>query len=180
MNETNPRVMILFSGTTGSGKSFLAKNIEEKFRGVRINNDDVRDIIKEEIVPNYDLSSVDFQKLLEEYLMYLFENVPKINGLLILDSSIDRKYKLVRELANKYNYEIFLIRIDLPKETLKRQIRQRSGRDSGPYLRDLERHLDDHQKIASEIKVDYLISEGNFDRFDDLYSVVNQKMKVVA
>lgn len=69
LEETNPKILILFSGTTGSGKSFLAKKIEEEFKGIRVNNDDVRNIIRDKIRPE-ELKNLDSQNILEKYLFF--------------------------------------------------------------------------------------------------------------
>jgi len=176
LDQKNPKIMILFSGTAGSGKSFIAKRIEEKFKGIRINNDDIRDIFRDHIAPNYDLSQVDLQKLLIDYSKFLYKNISKINGFLILDSSMDRGFDMVEKTAETNKYKIFLIRLDLSEEILIKQIKQRIERDPEPYLLDLARQLEQHEKFSQRIVADYIISEQNFDRFENLFEEIDRRI----
>ena len=176
LHHPNEKIFVLFSGVAGSGKSFLAKKIEERFKAVRINNDDIRDIIRDEIAPKVNMEEIKPQELLQGYLHFLYEKISKKNGMIILDSSMDRSFESVRMTAKQYGYKIFLIRIDLPRETLEKQIRQRTDKDPGPYIRDLDKQIGDHQRFSAEVPADFVISVSNFDKFDDLYQALQEKM----
>jgi predicted kinase len=176
-DQSNEKMFVLFSGVPGSGKSFLAKKIEEKFKAVRINNDDIRDIIRDKIAPLLDMAEIKPQELLEDYLKFLYESISKKNGLIILDSNMDRGFEPVRKVAHEYGYKIFLIRIDLPRETIESQIKQRTDKNPEPYIRDLDKQIEDHQRFSVEMSADFVISEANFDKFEDLYQAIQEKME---
>lgn len=171
LEENNQKFMVVFSGITGSGKSYIAKKIEEKYKGIRINNDDIRDIVRDNFKQVFDP-----QKLLLDYLAYLLDKLPKNNGFIIVDSSIDRKYEFVQDYAEKNSFPIFTIRIDLPREVIIKNILKRTEREVGPYLSDLDRQIADHQTIFPKISPDFEITEDNFDRFDDLFTAIDQKI----
>jgi len=166
----NQKVLVLFSGISGSGKSFIAKRLEEKYKGIRINNDDIRDIIKNIVTPE-----IDEQKILLEYLAYLLEKIPKNNGFIIMDSSIDRKLKFVQDYAIKNDFKTFTIRIDLPRETIIKNILKRNEKEAAPYLADLDRQTNDHKAIIPKITTDYAISEDNFNRFEELFAAIDRR-----
>ncbi|MFZ3069011.1 MAG: AAA family ATPase [Microgenomates group bacterium] len=172
LDKKNQKFLVLFSGITGSGKSYIAKKLEEKYEGIRINNDDIRDIIENLVSPD---NNDNKQKILLSYLAYLLEKLPKSNGFIILDSSIDRKFEFVQDFAIKNNFKLFTIRIDLPREIIIKNILRRTEREAAPYLSDLDRQINDHQAIIPKIAVDFAISEDNFNRFSDLFSAIDRK-----
>jgi len=45
LNIPHKKLMICFSGFAGSGKTYIAKIVEKKYKGVRIRSDDIRKII---------------------------------------------------------------------------------------------------------------------------------------
>lgn len=176
LNVKNNKIMILFSGITGSGKSYLAKKIEERYKGLRINNDDIRDIIRDEVLPLARPKSIDKQNILENYLGYLYGNLPQTNGFLIMDSSIDRKFSVIKDFASKNSYAMFIIRIDLPREMITKQILQRTEKDSAPYISDLNRQIEDHDRAATEFVPDFTIKEEKFNDFDKLFRAIDKKI----
>ena len=95
----NPKLIIAFAGTPGTGKSYLSSALADRFQGILVENDDIREIITE-LIPS--LQPDERQRLLQEYLKtYLFARLAKLkNGLIILDSSIDRKYDLIKAAAD--------------------------------------------------------------------------------
>ena len=48
----NKKLLICFVGIPGSGKTYLAKIIEKKFKGIRINSDNLRKVINKNITKN--------------------------------------------------------------------------------------------------------------------------------
>ena len=62
----NKKLLVCFSGVPGSGKTTLAKKLERKYKGVRINTDDLRDI--------FDMFGIkNREKELDDYLFHFFE-----------------------------------------------------------------------------------------------------------
>lgn len=176
LDKSNKKMLFLFSGVPGSGKSFIARRLEERYHGIRINNDDIREIIINEVLPKIEGREFDVQQTLEFYLNHLLQKLPENNGFLILDSSIDRKLDLVLEYANQKGFKIFLIRIDLPKDIIVKQIKQRAERDPLKILSELDSKIEDHERIFPSISVDYSISEAGFDKFEDLFEAIDRKL----
>lgn len=90
LSVPHKKLMICFSGFSGSGKTHIAKILEQRYKGIRIRSDNIRTIISN-LNPN--ITDTDKDKIVYEYLERLFENREFKNKLLILDRGIDRKYK---------------------------------------------------------------------------------------
>jgi adenylate kinase family enzyme len=170
----HPKVVVTFSAIAGSGKTTLAKAIEARYGAVRVSNDHIRRIIDE---LNLGLEPVAKQQLLEQYLFKLFEYLAEQpNGLILLDSSIDRKYFEVRDGVTPLGYRVVLIKISLPRRELERRIRVRdkSRTNAEAYLNEFDRWTADHRRLASRVKPDVTLTDDyNFD-FTSIYAFLDR------
>ncbi|MFH1648798.1 MAG: AAA family ATPase [Patescibacteria group bacterium] len=170
----NKKLIVTFSGTFGSGKSTLAKLIEERFKAIRINNDDIRSIINSVANPQ---TNGERQEILIEYNKRLFGyGSQEDNGLIILDASVDREYKLVQKLAEKYGYKIFVVRMDLAKETLINRIKKRNISVES-FLKRFEENYNDFQTIKDKITPNYIITEQNNDDAQALFEAIKSFLR---
>ena len=71
LSTSNGNFMIAFSGTPGCGKTTIAKIIENQFGALRINNDDIRNIIRN-IFPNSENKEIN--TLLPKKILHRMEN----------------------------------------------------------------------------------------------------------
>jgi len=174
LETPHPKLVVTFSALAGSGKTTLAKAIEGRYAAVRVSNDHIRRIIDE---LDLGLDPVARQRLLEQYVMRLFEFLSlQSNGLILLDSSIDRKYFEVRDRVRPLGYRMVLIKISLPRRELERRIRSRDKSQANPeaYLREFDRWTADHRRLASRVKPDVILADGyNFD-FSAVYTFLDQ------
>lgn len=170
LTVANPRLIIAFSGVPGSGKSDLARAIEARYQGVRVANDDIRGIL-DKLGIHRDASHK--QALLEEYLLALLEElVAYPNGLLILDSSIDRKYAKVKAVASEHDYKIFVIQLEAPRSELRHRIRVRdkSKHNYLDYFREFDRWESDHDSFVANIQANYVWDQGKQKSPEGLYA----------
>jgi len=118
-----PKRVVLFSGVVGSGKSTVARAIEQRLHAIRLSNDDVRDLITA-ADPAIDLAKREEIKL--TVVTELLERVAhEPNGLVIIDNSCDRGFDYYKKWADTYGYRIILLRMDVPRPIVERQIRER-------------------------------------------------------
>lgn len=155
----NPKVLICFSGIPGSGKTYLAKKIEEMYGGLRINNDEIRAIIKK-IVPQDDNFKEKSQNILENYVFSIISSELK-NGLIILDSGIDRRYLKVKEVSDKLGYKIFIIKIEIEEVELKNRIGKRSVEDQEHFKTEYGRWKEEFMTFNKSVKANIIIKSGN-------------------
>lgn len=122
-HQKHPKRVVLFSGVAGSGKSTVARAIEENLRGIRLSNDDVRDRITT-AVPAIDLMTREEIKL--QIATALLERVVyEANGLVVIDVACDRGYDYYKQWSEKYGYRIILLRMDVPRDIIEERIQSR-------------------------------------------------------
>lgn len=165
----NKKLIVTFSGCIGSGKTTLAKHIEEEFKGVRTNHDDIREIINNIINPKTDAEK---QQALINYNIYLSNCLSREkNGFVILDASTDREYELLKKFAEKYGYKVFVIRMDLSKNTIVNRINKR-GTNIDEILKVFEINYKDFQNSKDKIPANYVITEENNDDIQALFNEI--------
>lgn len=151
----NFKIILFFSGIPGSGKTTLAKEIEERYNGIRLNNDDIRDIIVDALHLN--IESEEVHKLTKEYSLYLTNKLSNVkNGLIILDSSIDRSFEQIKKWADKNSYKLFVIKLDISKEEIINRINLRQGKDAHIYLDNLDRWWNDYVEFNKLYRADFI------------------------
>ena len=145
------KLMIVFSGTPGMGKTTIATQLEEKFQAIRISSDNVRAIMIENGSRNW--------TWLEDYLLWSLKQVAlhSPNKLIILDRSIDRPYPTYIQFAKTFGYELFLIRIQVDKGLLKKRIKERGTTHSSAktLLKQLNHRWTEYKLSEDNYPADY-------------------------
>ena len=121
-NKENPYI-ILFDGYTGTGKSTVAKMISKKDNSVILNNDQVRDWLKD-----YN----DSTSLKEELQKYRLELLLKNNNSCIYDSCFCHNWKEKIKYYNKLGYKYYIIRLECSELIVKERLSSRV-KDSTNY-----------------------------------------------
>ncbi len=106
----HPQFIITFSGVPGTGKTSIAKKLEDRYRAVRINNDHVRKIITSQGLAD---SEEEAEQLLQEYGFQLLPHLPFPNKRTVLDKSMDRRYGWFLDVCHDYDLKYFLIRLNI-------------------------------------------------------------------
>lgn len=135
-------LVICFSGVPGMGKTHIAKILEEKFHGVRISNDEIRTII------NTFTNALTSQWLMQAYLMYFMLSYSAPNKLIILDSSIDRRYTVLLPYLKLKGIPYVIIRLETPYEQVVERLTQREHAGEGVYLKFLDSWYADYDTFG--------------------------------
>ena len=118
----------------------------------------------------------DIQGLLEMYLIYLMNNLKIFpNQLIILDSSIDRKYKQVKDWADKNNFSMFLIALEISQKEAASRIQTRNTEGAQAYLDNLNKWISDNNTFRSNNPVNFVIKNRSFDK-SKLISTVSDRL----
>jgi predicted kinase len=163
--------LICFAGIPGSGKTYLAKLLEERYKAVRISNDNLREIIKQIKSPEEDK-----EEILREYVIDLLSRVPFSNKRIIIDSGIERKYIRIKETAEKNNIPIYIIALEVSRDELEARISQRPKQDRKHFHSEIERWTQEYNKFMKDVGADFVIKDTRDKSLQDLYSWLDSKI----
>ncbi len=170
------RVIICFSGIVCSGKSTLANLIEERYHGIRIENNWIRKKFIATKKGDSDTFANEVDDFVKNYLDYFFKNYNFPNRLFIFDSSIDRKYNFIKDFVDKNNYKLFIIRLNVPKETAEKRAFERKGGVDNWFVKNINRWVDDFEKFNNKHKADLIL---NNEEELDLNAVFQKLDKII-
>lgn len=158
-------VVVLFAGIPGSGKSTMSKLLQDRIPSIRVENDKIRAYVIEQcgVWPTS-------MQLMEGTLKWLAN---QRHGLVILDSSIDRKYQTMLIETKKETCQIFVVSIESTPERALENIRERN--QELPKLTNIDSYVEDHKYFLKEIDPDYLIAQP-FD-MDETADALSKKIQ---
>lgn len=138
--------IITFAGIPGSGKTTLALYLEKHLPFMRISNDDFRGICQ---VKNISVTSQDIVQLMSDYI-----TSPTASTHIILDASIDRKFREVEIMSQQKNMKHITIVMQSEVATIRPRLQKRDG----AVLFDLKQMIHQHNIFLEEydgIKINY-------------------------
>jgi len=155
----NKPFVIAFSGIPGSGKTTIAKRLQERYNAVGIRSDDLRTTLS-----NLNIKMGEgAEKILNDYTFHLLETPHLENKLIILDSSIDRISKRFFEVCNSNNLEYFIIRINLSGEEAILRILNREKINEEELRGRMKGWVADYKDFGKNAKYDLLVDGRNPD-----------------
>jgi len=163
-SKKNKRLIICFVGIPCSGKTYLAKKIEKKYKGIRINNDNIRKIIDAKITKRKEEGEV----ILKQFLLKLLKNYPFNNKLVILDSGIERKYKDIHKISKSKKWKMFIIRIITSKKLIIKRIKAKDRKRFENHPEDIQRWFCEYEDFNKKILSDFLFKKDS--DLKDLFS----------
>ena|SRR3989304_1452602 len=173
--ENKHRIMILFSGVPECGKEELAISIRDKFKGILVTKDKARNLIYKD---REGIGIEEVEETLDEYMETVVERLTKSkNGLVIHDASIDRKYEKYKGWAEKYGYDIFVVRMDTSRDIVKQNIETKFKDDEGTkkwFLEQLDRWYNDFEKYKG--KVDFVVKDIKAEQMQELFNILDKKL----
>lgn len=154
--KLNKKYIILFAGVVGCSKTPIANYLSTKLNLPVFNNDAIRTEVIE------DLGRLDEKEHLKRRDNRLKETLEQ-NKSFILDASIDRVWKELQEKTKKFNYEPFIISLDLSKPFLKKLYRIKGYTES---LERLDELISNHNNFLKEYKnqINLHITEKDFPK----------------
>ncbi|MFI5342689.1 MAG: dual specificity protein phosphatase family protein [Chlamydiales bacterium] len=161
LDKSNPKLIIMFSGTPGMGKTFLAKKLEEQFHGLRISSDEVRSIFNMKKIKDKGKD----QKLLNDYLLWSVKRLNNLspNHLIILDRSIDRTGDMYYQFAKNFGYDVFLIRLKVDRDVVEKRIKER-GTSVDNLIEGSQRWWELYERSAQLYPADYQYHNHKHDK----------------
>lgn len=147
------KLAIAFSSIPGSGKTTISKILETHFKAIRFNSDHVRDIIRD---LHKGISINDIRDIKDQYFYWFIENIIEQgeNKFIILDFSMDRKYRELNAYLENSLYEMFVIGLYTPLDVLKERIKKRNKEGYIEYFNNLERWTKENQEFKRNFEID--------------------------
>lgn len=158
----NNKLIISFSAVPGSGKTTIAKQLEERYNGVRINTDYLRESIRE----LFKTTRKETEEILKKYLVYFADKYNFSNGLIILDASVDRDYEQIKALGKINGFNLFVIKITVSKENLIKRIKERNKEDAQEFLDRLDEWIEYNENFN---KSDFAMDNNNELNLEELF-----------
>lgn len=165
-------LVVCFSGVPGMGISEIAKAVEAKFEGVRISNDEIRTIIKNAASP------LAAQWLMQAYLMYFMLSYSAPNKLIILDSSIDRRYAVMLPYLKLRGIPSIVVRLEMPYEQVVDTLTEREQAGDGVYLKFLDSWYADYDTCGACCPATIVVKNNKNAPLvlDKLFKLINQHL----
>ena len=169
LDKSNKKLLICFSGIPGSGKTYIAKILEERYSGVRIRSDDIREIIRDLEIEEEKTNDMTYN-----YLNWFFKNYKFQNKLIILDKGIDRGYNEIFSLFERNGYEIFTIRLEVPRKIYERRIKEKLGELDENYINNIDRWIRERENFGKNVKSNLTIGNGEKLNLEILFNKLDK------
>lgn len=160
------KFVILFAGPAGSSKSPIANYLSWKLNLPLFNTDIINTEMREDRL-------FQDQPEFERRRLERTEEVLKLRNSIILDNSIDRKYPDIFKKLNEYNYDYFIISLDIDLDFLKQIYKAKEYKAFDV----LDATFTDHKNFLKQNsdKVGLSIDNKNFaNRLELSFNAVNE------
>lgn len=155
----NKQLIITFAGVSYSGKTAIAKILEDKYKSVSISSDNLMGIASRE----YSIKNLDYEKLKNDYIYYILKNPPFRNHLIILDKSMDREYKRFFEVCKSNDLNYFLIQLEISRKNAVSRAKKRNPHDLDSWLSRFDRWFREHEEFKKNVKSDVILDGAKPD-----------------
>ena len=168
LNIPHKKLIIFFAGVPGAGKTYISKVLEKRYNGIRVNNDELRRLIRILYKRKFNSYLKNVDKILYDYLDWFISNYKFSNRLIIADRGIDRKYEELLLLVKKLKYPFFIISIKLTSRRLleKRVKKKLRGKLDRNFIENIDRWIRENREFNKNFKSDIIIKNEKNDEFD--------------
>jgi predicted kinase len=179
VDVTNPKLLVVFSGSNAVGKSSLSHKIQNELDGVVLEND----AIKLQLLKfNPQMSREELQLLTWKYTMDIYQraatSIP--NGLIIRDGVIDWYYDRVLPIFEKQGYEFFIVGYQLSREKLIQLINARGDKptvSAERLISLLEDHAIHQRRFRQAYKPDILLTDETVFDHDRVVELIRTRIE---
>ncbi|HEU0266289.1 MAG TPA: AAA family ATPase [Candidatus Saccharimonadaceae bacterium] len=162
LDVPHEKLLVVFAGGTGVGKSTLAARLERELQGLRIENDGVKRCL---LMRRPELAGTEaLHQLTWWYTMDLYRRLGTLtrNGLVIRDGIITWYYDRILPIFFEYGYRLFIIAYQLSDEKSRELIHARGDtptvteQHQYELLQDQQIHL---QRFLSNYSADITLDD---------------------
>lgn len=159
IDESNPKLMVMFLATPGMGKTSISKTMEEHFHALRLSRDEAREILARHGV--WSSYCEKDEAIVHRYFTWLLIKLSQCspNHFFILDCKCNKKYAEYCKFCEEHNFDPFLIRIDVERDIVEARIRSR-GKTVDDLLQDLDGEWRHYEQFGRDHTPDYVFYNG--------------------
>lgn len=183
IGEFNPKLLVVFAGGNGIGKSRLSSRIANELRGVRIENDGVKRVLLE---ARSELAMTDeLHRMTWQYTMDLYRRLDSLtnNGLIIRDGVITWYYDRILPIFTDRGYELFIIGYNLSESKMRELIVSRGDTATTTAKRQIELIPDQKfhlNRFLGEYNANITLDDESIFDHDRVVNLLKERLKVGA
>ncbi|MBI3984292.1 AAA family ATPase [Candidatus Microgenomates bacterium] len=175
LGVSHPKLMFCMGGIPGSGKTTLAEQVEQRFKGIRLSNHELR-LILDDLLPGS--QTAEHNIIIGAYEPYMLEQVSSLpNGFLIVDSGIERKYRQFFAWAKAHYYQLVTVDFEVPKQEAEERIKQTRSKPE-PFLAEMDRWWAEHEAFQRSVKADFVLKPN--DSFEPVLGKIKELLNAQA
>lgn len=150
--DVNTSALVVFSAIPGSGKSELTKRLVADYGFSRLANKDIRDAIKQ--------TGHTDDVVIGDYTLWLLDKLAQQGPKrIVFDRNIDQWYEPIKEWANRNDYKLIVVQIEVSRDTLEKRLHNREGDKVGHVLSVLDFYKNQHKELSRIIKASLILRE---------------------
>lgn len=176
----NPKVLVVFSGRNGVGKSTLAKRIASELKGLVIENDAIKRILLKERPA---LSHRERGLITWEYTMQLYSEITSktANGLIVRDAVIDWYFDRIIPLFTAQGYRVFVVAFDISEAKNRELITNRGDLETVSaelLLNQIKEHEVHIKRFRASYRPNITLADENI--FDHDHVIVELRKSIAS
>lgn len=180
LDVRNPKLLVVFAGGNGVGKSTLAEKIARELRGLWIENDAMRRAIMRK--RRESMWSPELGRLLWNYAVDLFARLETLtpNGLIVRDAVVMGSYEKVLPWFLARGYELFVVGYDLSDDKMRELIVARGDTEIitvDGQLNLMEANRKNRERFFAEYAADIVLTDETVFDHDVVVEVIRGKLK---
>lgn len=179
IDECNPKVLVVFAGGSGIGKSTLSQKIADEFYGLRLENDGIKRVLLQKYP---DLTHGDeLHHYTWQYSMSLYRRLKDLspNGLVIRDGIITWYFDRILPIFERQGYQLFIVGYDVSEAKMRELIHARGDTPTTTEERlymlipDQQIHL---KRFLAHYTPDIILNDDTVFHHDDVLQALKKKL----
>ena len=176
----HPRLLVVFAGGNGVGKSTLAARIGEELQALVLENDQIKECLLE-FDPSLKTDRDRMNQLAWQYSMDLYNRLPEVtaNGFVVRDGVIHWYYDRILPVFEKQGYAVFIISYDLSRQKRLELIRTRGDKQTVSAER-LIAIMEDHdilmKRFHDHYQPDIILHDDDLFDYDPVIAALRARL----
>ena len=178
LHVIHPKLLVVFSGANGVGKSHLARRIQTELKALVLENDNIK-LSLNAMIP--DIDHDERNRLTWQYRMDLYRRLPSLtpNGLVVRDGVIDWYYDRILPVFERNGYQLFVVGFDVSEEKRLELMRLRGDKPTAKVDRLEKLFVDQNIHIArfrSGHQADAVLTDTNLFDYEPVIRLLRARL----